>query len=230
MATLAEEIAKHAHATYRGTTEPEKVFLRRWTKNIVDRPLVWKRIEKKITDPFWLVEKAIQSWRIAQLDHAHGEDAMLRGDPEFVKEVADLAEAATKLFYHYKRTQEQIADIRRAGIGADHQRVEELVKASALLMEDQDVRFYLISTVDPQPLVHTVHVGNQGADRERRMFVQRMSLAMKDKWDEWHDAAVAEITSLVYPKVKKVKDLVKAVTKQRNKLFESTTPFPAKKP
>jgi hypothetical protein len=201
----------------------EKEFLRRW-KVALDGG-EWKDHHVgKITKPLALVSRAIKAYRLAVKDNAHGEDSVLRGEPEDMKEAHDLAEMATTLAAHYRRQVEMLPPI--DDLDPDEKEVQrksqlpirELAKWSTLMMEDCDIRCFIMA-YEPRPLFQPVHVGNRTAARERMLFMQRMSAAMIATEGEYNDVVVAAITVLMYPKqTKRLKELEQAVAKQRGKM------------
>jgi hypothetical protein len=89
------------------------------------------------------------------------------------------------------------------------------------MMEDCDERAWLIGQVELGPLYRPVHVSQQEEGREQRLFMQRMSTAMKHVYGEWHDPIVVAITGLMYGK----KIRRHAAAKQREVMLKNGPPI-----
>jgi hypothetical protein len=206
----------------------EKEFLRRWANALKTKP-EWKDRNghvSKITKPLALVSRAIKARRWAVKDNVNGEDSFLRRNPEHEREARDLAEMATKLAAHYRwqaETLAQVDDLETNEADAARQS-HEMAKWSALIMDDCKKRHAQIAAAyaltEPKPLFRQVYVSNKPADRERMLFMQRMSAAMMATEGDWNDVVVAAITSVMY----EVSVSEKSVTKQREQMSKATTP------
>jgi hypothetical protein len=190
-------------------TDADRAFLGRWLRALDGS--TWKRIADKLDCHFWIVGAALGSKRAAEADAAAGEnhELPLVRQHHNVEELEAMAASSEALLRYYSTL--ETSD-------------ESLVRAVTQIVEDRRralAPWRFLEEVLPNYVVPAFHFSSKEEDRERCLFMQRLSIEMVDLFDTPNDLVVAAITALMYndPSVS-----VRAVEKQRSYVIENTTP------
>lgn len=204
-------------------TEYERSFLRRWAKDIdTDK---WaknaKQIEDKASD---VVLAAIVSLRSAKRDDKNDEDSGVAERRARRKTMLEWANTLDSLSEHYGQLSAYNGALtmrRRFGkfkhLVEQHKlEAEALRKCAPPAEQSAEVK---VSQVE-----NRMSKGKKNRPREQLLFMQRMSGAMLDLFQQKHDATVADIVNLMYPGAN-VTD--KNIAKQRKRMPKTSSPISA---
>src|ERR1700722_4838753 len=174
-------------------TDSDRGFLQRWADALDSS--TWKRIARKICGHFWLVLVSIDEKRAAEADAPTEEDHRL-----------------SVIRKNHWQTEESMAAAQALLLAPD---LSEEATASAVarireLQKQRAQHRVLVEQVLPA-VVPTLHVSQKLQDRERCLFMQRLSIEMIEWFDGPNDLVVAAITTLMY----QIQVSTKAVEKQR---------------
>jgi hypothetical protein len=224
---IAERLAEDDRGIFPDPcSEPEKEFLRRWADAL--KKSAWGRIAKRVEDEESdIIKAAIWSLRSAKQDDKINEDiraAQNRAKRDKLLRLACMADELATFYEHVDIFSGALTLKREFGPFKPLEFGTYLKTLVELHRREADTLRKCAPTFELTP---SVKVSQKTEGREQRLFMQRMSLTMMERFGAWHDLAVAEITSLAYPKAKVSEQ---AVVKQREKsLRNATTPFSPQK-